>query len=681
MALPYAAFPKYGPSVLGQAKYDTELQAWELYQASLRNPGIVEFTPEDGAESDESDEPGGDLDTFTYLRKYVKPGQSRKRIFREQNIKALDADHALRQGRDAMVGELGKRFEDSSGISVENWTPVPGSEKAVKPRGKAFQQGEDDRRNEEGTNGSDGEARPDNMPANDEQGSQEDPGNAEGEADGDPGNGPTNQGDGDTDENESSQGEGEGDVDNTSQGNDQQGEDDTPKMPTCPECGERRGTTEGCCAVPNEDTGIPKPDQGPPDEDRDNLQLLRIDGEAPYGGPEARRKIERISHEETVSTLTKSLDDVDGWTRGVVKGAVHEMAVELYGAMSKSHVSLKAAIENSGGGVSKAELQRLRDFVTLEIEKAAPPEGSDVDMVAVRSEMQRMVTAAFEASDNVEQLAEKVAEKLNVARRIEVSMNGKVNEIDGTPHGAFDESLRAMTRGLDLFMVGPAGSGKGFLAQHLADALGQRFGFLSCSEGMSEGMLLGRGVPLADRFLYLQSSFVDFYENGGVFLLDEIDAANPNVLLIINECLSSPHLSIPNRVDSPYAVRHEDFYCIVAANTWGTGPDMEYVGRNRLDAAFLNRFIGSQIELGYDAKIEGAIAKAYMGPKKAEDVLKRFWGVRKKLVDLNIRRIWSTRGLEKMCIALAAGDEMHEVLNAHTRGWTSDEKSKAGVLA
>ncbi|MCH7685414.1 MAG: hypothetical protein IH899_01820, partial [Planctomycetes bacterium] len=62
-------------------------------------------------------------------------------------------------------------------------------------------------------------------------------------------------------------------------------------------------------------------------------------------------------------------------------------------------------------------------------------------------------------------------------------------------------------------------------------------------------------------------------------------------------------------------------------------------------------------------------------------VLKRFWGVRKKLVELNIRRIWSTRGLEKMYIALAAGDDMSKVLDAHTTGWTRDEKSKAGVSA
>ena len=147
MSVPYAAFPKYGPSVLGQAKYDAEMAAWQAYIDSTkhRRPEGDQELPDDHHEN---------LDTYTYLRKYVKPGQTRKRIFREQNLKAQDVEDALQQGRDAMTAELGERGEGG-------WSPVPGTEKAVKPRGKAFEEGEDERRNEEGHNGSDGEAEAD----------------------------------------------------------------------------------------------------------------------------------------------------------------------------------------------------------------------------------------------------------------------------------------------------------------------------------------------------------------------------------------------------------------------------------------------------------------------------------------------------------------------------------------
>ncbi len=622
MKVPYAAFPKYGPSVLGQVKYDAEMQAWKAYQASLTHQETGGGGEGSGLGTETE---GEDLDTFTYIRKYTKPGQSRNRIFREQGIRATDKESAKKQGRDAMEDELGVQYDHD--LNLRNWRQVDGSEKVVKPRGKSFEQGEDERRNEEGTNGSSGGGG----------GS----GGAKGGGEGSGGGSGDEGDDGDDDD------------------NDDKGEqDDTPKMPTCPECGKTKGSTEGCCKPPQpEDMPKPKENEQQPEND---LMLLRTHDQSPLMDTEAAERVMSLAHIDTVDALTKSLTDVDKWTRDLVKHDVHAAQAEMYEAMTASHLGLKARIAKSGGGGS-AKLPK--DLLT---------KGAAAKLI-------KQAVAEIQVN-SLKKIAKQVAEMIGAPRRIEVSMNGDVKKVTGIPHMAFEESLKAMTRGLDLFMVGPAGSGKGFLAQHLSEALGQRYGFISCSEGMSEGMLLGRGVPLAETFLYLQSSFVDFYENGGVFLLDEIDAANPNVLLIINECLSSPHLSIPNRVDNPYAVRHEHFYAIVAANTWGTGPNMEYVGRNRLDAAFLNRFVGSQIELGYDVRIEGEIAKAHLGAEKSVAVLRRFWNIRKKLNEMNIRRIWSTRGLEKMCMALAAGDEMATVLDAHTRGWTPDEKSKAGIV-
>ena len=406
------------------------------------------------------------------------------------------------------------------------------------------------------------------------------------------------------------------------------------------------------------------PEEAVPEEP--NLQLLRIDGEAPYSGPAAHHKIVKISHEETVETLTKSLTDVDQWTRKVVAHATQEVTTELYGALTESHKALKnriAKITNGAYGGS--------DGATRE------------QLAKVRKDVQELVLKVLKGNEhaevNYDEIVAKVLEKIDAPVRIEVKRNGKVREIEGVTHKVYEEAYTCLELGMPLLLVGPAGSGKGYLAQHLADGLGVRFGFTSCSEGMSEGMLLGRGVPLAESFLYLQSTFVDFYENGGLFLLDEIDAANPNVILILNECLSSPHLSIPNRTENPYAKRHEDFHIACNANTWGTGPNMEYVGRNRLDSAFLDRFIGSTIELDYDARVEAEIAKSYLGAEEAKPVLKRYWSIRKRLEEMNIRRIWSTRGLQKMCLRLAAGADMAKVLDAHTRGWTQDEKNKAGV--
>jgi hypothetical protein len=36
--------------------------------------------------------------------------------------------------------------------------------------------------------------------------------------------------------------------------------------------------------------------------------------------------------------------------------------------------------------------------------------------------------------------------------------------------------------------------------------------------------------------------------------------------------------------------KHENFHCITAANTCGNGATLEFIGRNAIDGATMNRF-------------------------------------------------------------------------------------------
>ena len=49
---------------------------------------------------------------------------------------------------------------------------------------------------------------------------------------------------------------------------------------------------------------------------------------------------------------------------------------------------------------------------------------------------------------------------------------------------------------------------------------------------------------------------------------------------------------------------------LAAANTWGRGGDQQYVGRNQLDAATLDRFVLSTLHVDYDTDLERDIAQA-----------------------------------------------------------------------
>lgn len=236
-------------------------------------------------------------------------------------------------------------------------------------------------------------------------------------------------------------------------------------------------------------------------------------------------------------------------------------------------------------------------------------------------------------------------------------------EIKGKQHKAFKKSAALLNIHKQLFIAGPTGSGKTFLAGQLAEAFNLNFAHLSCTAGMSEAHITGRMTADGS---YVSTGFVDAYENGGVFLFDEVDAADPNVLLLINSAIANGSLSIPNRKNNPVAKRHEDFYMIVSANTWGHG-SMYYSGREVLDRAFLDRFAMSRMEVDYDTELELEITKDSKLTRKLQ-------ALREK-----VERPVSTRAIIDAYKMSEAFSET-EILNIFTADWTSEEIAKASEV-
>lgn len=132
------------------------------------------------------------------------------------------------------------------------------------------------------------------------------------------------------------------------------------------------------------------------------------------------------------------------------------------------------------------------------------------------------------------------------------------------------------------------------------------------------------------------------FENGGLLLLDEVDAANAGVLTIINALLANGYCSFPDGIKQ----RNENFRCICACNTYGRGADREYVGRNQLDAATLDRF--AVVDFEYDDELERAIA----GNNAWVEKVQRF---RKRAFDLKMRVVISPRASIFGARMIAAG--------------------------
>ena len=244
--------------------------------------------------------------------------------------------------------------------------------------------------------------------------------------------------------------------------------------------------------------------------------------------------------------------------------------------------------------------------------------------------------------------------------------------IEGAVHPIFPEVLELASVREDIFLPGPAGCGKSHLAKQVADALGLRFGSISCSAGMSESQLLGRCVPAGEQgqFEFQGTQFLDCYENGGVFLFDEIDAADSNVLLVINSALANGHLSVPNRHDKPVAKRHPDFICIAAANTFGRGADRQYVGRNQLDESTLDRFRIGTVPMDYDESLERQLCPD-------AELYARLLAYRENARRSRLERIVSTRFIIKAYRMVQAGWSYDKVDSKLFSGWREDEIRKA----
>lgn len=185
---------------------------------------------------------------------------------------------------------------------------------------------------------------------------------------------------------------------------------------------------------------------------------------------------------------------------------------------------------------------------------------------------------------------------LTLPRRIEVSVAGGDARDVGLQHHTFPVLMAMCAARLHVWLAGPAGSGKTTAAQAVAKALGLPFYFAGA---ITDGYALTGYNDAHGK--YVPTLFRQAWEHGGVFLQDEVDGSDPNAVLTLNAALANGHAAFPDRV----VERHPDCIIIAAANTYGHGATHEYVGRLKLDGAFLDRFVS--LAWDYDDALERAL--------------------------------------------------------------------------
>lgn len=319
----------------------------------------------------------------------------------------------------------------------------------------------------------------------------------------------------------------------------------------------------------------------------------------------------------------------------------------------------------------------------------------DADAKAKQEALKKQMAEAEEAeraARKKQEEAEKLRKELDELRKRqearrkqreeEERKRREEEELKNLRHYKTDDLIETLKATGLAYLVGPAGTGKSTLAMDACEELfgvpkddfkfNEHFAQISFSPDTTSGEMVGRcdinGV-------FHRSEVVRVFSEGGLILFDEIDNADASMLVKLNTAIANGTFATPEGL----VRKNKNTVIVCTANTYGTGPDAMYVGRTRLDAATLDRFVCSTIEVDYDVKLEKKLA--HFLPAEKRDWLANFVKkVREEIKAKHFRRLCSTRFVINAVRWFGQGKDKNFVRDRFLIGWTDAEKSNIKSL-
>ncbi|WP_432851718.1 AAA family ATPase [Amycolatopsis sp. CA-161197] len=273
----------------------------------------------------------------------------------------------------------------------------------------------------------------------------------------------------------------------------------------------------------------------------------------------------------------------------------------------------------------------------------------------------------------VQAAAEKELAKYSPTVVSVVLPQGKPIELAEDTHTVLPEVLVALHARCHVLLVGPAGTGKSMLAKHAAQALGLQFQALS----------LGPTTPMSKVFGYYDANghyhdtpFRRAFEHGGVMLLDELDNGHPGLLAELNQALALGVCAFADRM----VTAHADFRLVATSNTYGTGGDRQYVGRQTLDSATLDRFVVLDVPIDEGLEERVALRHAPSHPDAVEELVASIRELRATALAKKLPVILSPRASIDGAKLLEAGATVEQVMQWRViRGLSDAHRAALGL--
>lgn len=340
--------------------------------------------------------------------------------------------------------------------------------------------------------------------------------------------------------------------------------------------------------------------------------------------------------------------------------------------------------ENGTESVQKEESQTQEEQQTQEQpEQSQEPRrrGRKKKEQTPEEKIQSAESEASKKESQIQNLIEEAKRLREEAERIrkEEEEKRRAAQNKRKDHYQTDEVVRRLKCLGKAFLVGPAGTGKSTIAiQACAKIFGldgingvmksDKFAQISFSPDTVSADMIGFTDVNGK---YHETDVVRVFRDGGVILFDEMDDADASLLVKLNTMLSN------DVIPTPYGVvtKNENTYIVGTANTFGKGGNSMYVGRSRLDAATLDRWKLSTIEIEYDNAMEESIVESCgLDPDVAKKIMCATKVMRNLISSNNWKQICSTRFVIDAAKMAKAGYPITAITNTFLADWDDNSR-------